>query len=142
MAEDYSKTLFNEAGFIVKRMHDLHDRINKARNNPLAWNVEEACYNYQLIFNASVSLLKESWAKLTDDEQKELWNLKDLITKTMKVLPVHQDIYKESTDTKETNINYDNWSRVEKLLDIFENKIQISLEAHGLSNPDVEDDMF
>ena len=47
--EDISKGLFNEAGFIVKRLHALQDEINKVRSNLLAWNEDKECWNYQIL---------------------------------------------------------------------------------------------
>lgn len=144
MAEDYSnKSLFNEAGFIIQRLNKIQDRINIVlRPNPLIWNIEFSCYNYQIWFSDLCSLFNEVYAKLSDDEQKELEGIRKGIKSALNNLDIHKTVKDVNTNRTMLIIDNKTWGIIEDNLDMFEKKIKLGIELHGLGNPDVEGDMF
>lgn len=146
MAEDSygsSKALLNEAGYIIKRLDVLQNRINTVRMNPLAWNNEMGTYNYLIWFADLNSLLHETWAKLDDNEQKELESVRILIHNSLKLIPPHKVVSKASDSKKSIRLAERNWESIEQVILIFEKKIKTALDDHGLANPDMDDgDLF
>lgn len=144
MAEDYSsKSLFNEAGFIIQRLDVLQKRISiVCRPNPLMYNNEFGCYNYEVWFSDLSSLLNEVWGKLTDDEQKDLENHRKLIRKSMRLLPIHKFVRTTDSNVQILKVDNDQWDILYDNLDLLEKRIRDAMDKHGLGNPDMEGDMF
>jgi hypothetical protein len=147
MAEEFvnysNRSLFNEAGFIIQRLHKIQDRINlMIRPNPLLWNQELNCYNYQVWFADLSSLLNEVWGKLSDDEQEDIEKLRQLIRTALKDLPIHKIVRDEERNTTKLIVDEKIWATIENNIDKLEKKIRVAMESHGLGNPDVEGDMF
>lgn len=144
MAEDYSsKSLFNEAGFIIQRLDVLQKRISiVCRPNPLMFNNEFNCYNYEVWFSDLSSLLNEIWGKLTDDEQKDLEAHRKLIKNSLRVLPIHKIIKNATNNISILKVDSEQWDLVYDNLDLLEKRIRQAMDTHGLGNPDMEGDMF
>ena len=143
MAEDYAgKSLFNEAGFIIQRLHRLQDRINMVRTNPLLFNPELNCYNYQVWFADLSSLLNEVWGKLTDDEQKEFELQRKTIRQALNTLPIHKTINNAEKNISVLKVDNATWTLIEDSLDSLEKKIRNAMDKHGLGNPDMEGELF
>lgn len=140
MVEKYegAKASWNEAGYLVKRLDILQSRINAVRTNPLTWNYEQSCYNYQVWFSDLLSLLNEVWAKLDDKEMEDAKIFENTLRNAFKLMPPHKIIHKASTNERETKLNLYSWELIYNNLLIFERKIKEFLEHHGLSNPDDE----
>jgi hypothetical protein len=141
---DYSsKSLFNEAGFIIQRLDVLQKRISFiCRPNPLMFNNEFNCYNYQVWFSDLSSLLNEVWGKLTDDEQKEIEAHRQIIKKSLKMLPIHKVVRNADNNIQILKVDETQWSLLEDNLDLLEKRIRDAMDKHGLGNPDMEGDMF
>lgn len=140
---DYQKAVFNEGVLIARRLDVLQTRINSVRVNPLAWNNEQATYNYCVWYSDLCSLLNEAWSKMTDEEKKEIDKVRILIDEYLKIFPPHKTIVNENLNTREVKVRIENWEKIKKLLFIFEQNIKLYLDRHGLSNPDIEGgDMF
>jgi acyl carrier protein phosphodiesterase len=141
--EDYSKALFNEGVLIARRLDVLQSRINSVRINPLAFNIEQNCYNYLVWYGDLCSLLNEVWSKLTDEEQKQVTTIRKLLDEALTILPPHSATINERLNKKEVKVNYERWNKIKNILSLFETEIKTYLDRHGFANPDVEGgDMF
>jgi hypothetical protein len=137
-----SKSLFNEAGFVIRRLDILQTRINSVRMNLLYWNNEAGCYNYMILYSDLCSLLNEVWAKLTDDEKKDIEKLRSTLHKALKTIPPHKLISKEADKSNKVTLNNKSWDMIEQGLIMFEYNIKTYLDNHGLSNPNMDDEGF
>jgi hypothetical protein len=138
LMENQQKAVFNEGMLQATRLNSIQDGINKVRINPLAFNLEQNCYNYQVWFYSLCSLLSEGTGKFSDTEVGELNSVQELIEKTLEFFPPHITIRNEVNNTKVTKVKAKNWDKIRKLLIIFEKQLRITLDEHGLTNPDVE----
>lgn len=137
MAVD-QKASFHEGYEQVTRIGELKNDINKVRKNPLAFNTETNCYNYEVYFSDLCSLFYEGNAKFNETEQKQVLYLKKLVEDTFLFFPPHKTVIKESTRKRVTVVKTENWRKVREMLEVFERYILQKLDAHGLGNPDVE----
>lgn len=135
---EYQKGLFHEGFLKPERLDKSQVRLNSVRINPLAFNIEFNCWNYQVWFSDLCSLLSEAQGKLSDDEQTDLERLRDLIDDALVYFPPHKTIRNDALNTKITKIKYSNWQKIKTFLNLFEREIKMALDRHGLSNPDIE----
>lgn len=140
---DYAgKSLFNEAGFIIQRLNELQREINLVRRNPLLFNEFTQCYNYEVWFANLCSTLNEVWAKLTDDEQKDIDSLRKTIENAIDLIPAHKSTYDANQNKKVLTVDKERWKLIRANLDLFEKKLTSAKDSHGLGNPDMEGDLF
>lgn len=134
-----SKTQFNEAYFNLKRLDELQTRINMAKFNLKAYNIELSLFNYEVVYRGLCSLLNEIWAKLTEEEKNVSSDYQDKLREYIDNIKFFKPKNKNSKDL----IFYgDKWARMEKYLDKFEKMIKEYMNIHGISNPDLEEGMF
>ncbi|HEY5631621.1 MAG TPA: hypothetical protein VIR31_05800 [Nitrososphaeraceae archaeon] len=137
--EDENKqSLFNAGVAQAQRIDSLQRAINSARFNPQQINSETLTLNYQVLISSLDGLLKEAWSKLTDPERKELLKLNNLLKSMQETYPPIERIEVEGDET--TSLNYSNYTRLLKIIDIYERKVKDALDAHGLNSPNKDDD--
>lgn len=142
MAE-FQKAVFNEGFLQSQRLNELQHDINNVRVNPLAFNLDKNCYNYEVWFMDLCSLYSEAIGKLDNNEINDLEYIKKMINTTLKYKKPHINVINQFKNESTTRINRNNWDFLRTLLEIFEKQVKISLNNHGLSNPDIEGgDMF
>lgn len=136
MEEDSGKlSRFNAGIAQTIRIDDLQQKLNLARFNPLAQDLEIGRFNYEIMVSACDGLLQESWAKLSPKEKEEGDRLRKLVSLFIDVFP----IYTQTKDGK-TKVNYQNYRKFMELINLYEKKNKIFLDDHNLNAPNYEDD--
>lgn len=130
MAEfESNKSFFNAGMAMAERIDSLQRALNAARFNPLAINEELSKPNFEIMKSACDGLVNECWGKMTVDERKEATSLKKVSDDFL--------IYKKILIQKgnDVKINNDNYRSFMILLDMYEKKCKVYLEAHDLNSP-------
>lgn len=138
---DGEVSIWNEAMFKMKRLHELQSEINRVKMNLLAKHYLTGQWNYEVWFNSIVSLYSEGQAKYKEEEKKECDALKNIIEELLTALPVHK---------RKVNIDYSgrnkhgnafmesNWKNIKKMIEMFESKVKLYNDKHGLSTANKE----
>lgn len=139
--DDNKRSVFNAGVAQAERIDALQRAINAARFNPLAMNPETSTFNYEVMLASLDGLLKEAWGKMKeDDERPNAKKLKELVHNIAQFQPPVKRIM--SNGSSELAINIDNYRKLMKLMEIYENEIRDLLEIHELNSPnkDWDDD--
>lgn len=130
---------WNEALFKMMRLHRIQTEINVVKMNPLS-TYEDGQYNYVVWFNLLKNLYDEGKAKYKTKELEEVDSIKETIEKLMEKCPAHIIKYGVSYGASKARsiINMDNWKAIKGLLELFETKIKLFNDQHGLSTANKE----
>jgi hypothetical protein len=109
------------------------------KKNPLAWNLQENCYNYLVWFRNLQCLFSEGLGKFDEREIKELEQLSLFIEEALKIMPPHISIINQMKNENTTRIKQKNWEFVKTLILKYEKYLMFALDVHGLTNPNNED---
>lgn len=140
-APEISKSNFNEAMFVMRRLDTLQRRMNEIlKPNLIFYNVDIGIYNYECYFEDMKSVVKEMWGKMTDPEKKDCLILENLIQDMLINYPPHRKVKKNDINSPQVIFNQDKWNKMKKALDIFEKNIMLWKEAHGYGSPSIEDE--
>ena len=89
---DMGKTSKFNAGILqMQRIHDLQERLNLAKINPLAYNEDLGLFNYEVILNTINALYLEAESKLATKEKEEAVKLKKALEIFLERKPVHPE---------------------------------------------------
>jgi len=138
--EGGKESKYNEASFQMKRIHELQDKINKAKINPLLFNMEEGTYGFNVIFNSLCSAFGEIQAKLTDIEYLQGKIVMARIERLMEKQPVYESSWNGSTSNYNLSFNHSNWKILRNALDNFGFLVGKFKEKHKFSSPEAEDE--
>lgn len=136
---EIQKAVFNEGYFQSQRLNKLQDELNDVKKNALAWNLEQNCYNYMVWFKNLQCLFNEAIGKLDKEEIITLESIATLVKRSLKYKPPHLTIVNQMKNENTTRVKRENWEFLEKLLEIYEKQVRISLDTHGLTNPNNDD---
>jgi len=133
---------WNEAVFKMKRLHDIQTEINNSKMDPLSKNdCLVNLWNFQVWINSVLALYSEGQAKYSDDEIKEVNQIKDLIENYIKKYPIYNMVIKQNYSCKKETKPYfsqDNWENIRKLIVVLESKVKLYNDKHGLSTKNQE----
>ena len=130
---------WNEAMLKMVRIHKIQTEINIAMMNPLQ-KAEGQNYNYIVTFNLLIRLYHEGKPKYSSKEILEVDLLKDAIENLLERFPVHQTKINNGYNGKQKVDIYHsgNWKLIKGLLEVFESKIKLYNDVHGLSTKNSE----
>lgn len=141
MAEEsgFSSTAsWSEMTLQPKRIDELQREINNVRKNPTAFNLEHNTYNYNIWYSNITSLYSESNAKLTEQEEKDLFLLRDFIKSLLIYKPPHKKTFNDGNKQAKTIFLPKHWEILQGFLFMYEKYTRKYLDKHGLGNPDKE----
>jgi len=132
---------WNEALFKMKRLHELQSEINVVKMNPLSKHYVTGRWNFDIWFNSVVALYYEGQAKYTEEEVKEIDNIKSIIESLLET----KNPYRRTASSTYSGRNKykhifreENWKLLKKLIELLEKKVKILNDVHGLSTKNVE----
>lgn len=130
---------WNEAMFKMMRLHRIQTEINVVKMNPLS-KYEDGQYNYVVWFNLLKNLYDEGKAKYKVKELEEVDKIKETIELLMERCPAHVIRYGVGYGSSRARsiINLDNWKVIKGMLELFETKIKLYNDLHGLSTKNSE----
>jgi len=130
---------WNEAGLKMIRIHRIQTELNVAMMNPLQRNESED-YNYIVVFNLISRLYHEGKPKYATKEILEVDGFKNVIDELLIKFPVHATKINNGYNgsTKVDIFNSGNWKLIKTLLEIFESKVKLYNDVHGLSTKNTE----
>lgn len=134
---DGSKAGFNEAAYMMVRLHQLQTAINQARLNPLGSDPTTGTPYYKLWLSCLDGLYSEMSGKLNDAQKKELKAYQQIIRSKLITNPIYRQTHSAVTGTNRTIFNHQAWADIEHLLMQYEEKLKVFKEEHGLGNPDM-----
>src|SRR3990167_6059445 len=127
---------FDQKAFLQLRLHTLLERINKFNENPLFFNPEFNCRNYQLVFQDLCSVLQTIYSKLTSDEKQKSRSARETLKEQIG-LPVF--LKKQDAFLQEVRgFSNDNWVKIYDGLFNFRCLLEDMMDAHGF-NPSKDD---
>ena len=132
---DGSKSGFNEAGYMMVRIHLLQTAMNQAKLNPLGSDPQTGTPYYKLWLSCLDSLYSEMSGKLELKEKKELRAYQQIIRSKLLTNPIYRRSYSAVSGTGKMVFNQSNWQDIEHLLMRYEERVKFYKEEHGLGNP-------
>ncbi len=141
---DFGKTSKFNAGVLqMQRIHDLQERLNLAKINPIAYNEDLGLFNYEIIINTTNALYLEAESKLGLYEKEQAIALKKAIEVFMERKPVHVE-KRMSQYPYRMNLQLDksNWDILRKVIFFYESLVRDYLEVHALNSPQADDPRF
>ena len=141
---DQGKTSkFNAAVLQMQRIHDLQERLNRAKINPLAYSEDVGLFNYEIILNTITALYLEVEPKLSKVENEKGLVLKEAIEDFLEKTPVHFEKKTLTYPYRPTiQFNKQNWESVRKVIFFYESLVRDFLEIHGMNSPPNDDPRF
>lgn len=141
---DHGKTSkFNAAVLQMQRIHDLQERLNRAKINQLAYSEDVGLFNYEIILNTINALYLEVEPKLGTKENKKGLLLKEAIEDSLKKNPVHFEKKTLTYPYRPTiQFNKNNWENIRKVIFFYESLVRDFLEIHGMNSPPNDDPRF
>lgn len=134
--ENIKLTVYDQKAYLQLRLHQKLIRIDCFNANPLAYNLEMGCFNYQIIFNDLCSIFLDISSKLSETEAGEIIELKKKIQKKM-FLPINYRNRNNMFSVRKT-FDFKLWSEINEGLFNLRLKIEEAMTKHGF-NPDKED---
>lgn len=128
---------YNQALFQQIRLHELWTRIERMSINPLLYNPEFKLYHYEVMFNDLGNILKVVYPKLTSTDQEAMLKDRDELQELIKSKPIYQRIKKFNKIW--TRFDKEAWTDINDKLFNFMLKIEVTLDKHGLGNPNKDD---
>lgn len=134
---------WNEGNFKNLRLHEAQEWINAGKVSPFEPTEDKTKMNYQ-IWKAGIDILYgEGQSKYSDDEIKEVNDIKDLVESMIEMKPPVRKITEHSINGKRDKLTPipENQKRIKKYLEVYEEIVKKHNDAHGLStrNRDEED---
>lgn len=134
---DGSKSGFNEAAYMMVRLHQLQTGINQARLNPLGSDPQTGTPYYKLWLSCLDALYSEMSGKFEEKQKKELKAYQQIIRSKLLTNPIYRRSYSAVSGTSKMLFNQSNWIDIEHLLMQYEEKLKLYKEEHGLGNPNM-----
>jgi len=136
------KGMFNQAQYSQERLHKLLTNCDTLNETPLIFDEEANMYYYEMIANNYQSIFLSIYAKLNPEEKEIIGKVNSLLHQFIHSFPVFQKIYPSIQNPSHTRIikKYDNWIKISGILTNLRQHLEKAMEAHGLSNPDLEED--
>ncbi len=138
--EDIDKSSYNEAALKMIRIHKLQEQVNVCSTNPLIFNQDYQCYNYQLMFRCLNSLYQEISDKLSKEKEiPGMTKMRKELKKFMKDHPIFKD--KRDRDGKLSQVKEHDEAAFEILeegLFAYETRIKYLAGKHGYGSPSEE----
>lgn len=136
---------WNEGNLKSLRLHEAQELINLSKMNPL--KKVNGSWNFQMWIEGINILFGEGYSKYSDDEKKYVTKEKeilDLILERFPIIKFYVPHSFEDPEETEVQIDYDNWKRVKKKIEFFEEIVKKFNDEHGLStrNVDFEEDAY
>lgn len=143
--DDYGERMqskFSEAWLKMARLDKLQDTINGCWISPLDYNEKLGNYNYMIIIACDDGLLKEIYGKLTDEEKKNIDDLRNAIRAMIKKYPIHEPIRDMTTNKRDFKINQKVWLVFADWLDKYDKEIRVLIDktGYGTANKEMYDD--
>ncbi len=133
---------WHEGNFKTLRLHEAQEMINYGKVNPFSIAEDEQAWKYQ-IWKAGIDILYgEGQSKYSDDEEKEVENIRDYIYRVLQVFPPFKTISETNyAGKKDRTIGINsNQEKIERILYLYEKKVKQLNDVHGLSTRNQEDD--
>lgn len=134
------KSQFNAGVALTQRIDSLQRAINAARYNPFAINPETMTYNWQVMIDSLNGLYQEGRPKFTDAEQKDCEQIRGVVDKLIEFSPPVMTQTQGRYGTQRQSVDYESWTKLKKLLTIYEQKLRQYFDVHNLNSPNREDD--
>ena len=140
MAEHKSEVKFNQAGYQQERINDLMRVINLCWINPTQYNYQFNDFNYRVIFRVLTSYYSEIRSKLKT-EREGIDKLMNLLYSYIENKPIVSTKKQASMFNTSNKTKFDNasWSKINRALFLYQNKILDAAESHGMGNPTIKD---
>jgi len=129
---------FNQAGYSQMRLHELFLRIDRLSINPLLFDEDFRCNNYEVIFRDLCSVFSTISSKLTNSEIEEIIEMRNEISISIRHEPVFnscQSVDRYGGKKKEIKFNVINWDKINDKLFFFRLKLEKQMDKHGFGNP-------
>lgn len=131
---------YNQASYQQLRINDLLQLIDRASINPLAQDQSIGVYNYQLIFNNLNSLFITTHAKYTEEELKEVQEMKKELQNFINTNPIFQQRLDPRDSSRRTIVfQTAKWNTLWDMILNYRMKIEKLMDVHGFGNPTKED---
>ena len=132
---------WNEGNLKSLRLHEAQELINNSKIDPLKKNVGDK-WNYEIWIFGITILYGEGQSKYSNDEIKDIEEIKELIYLRLAFNPITKttssaDMFNSS---RKTFVNYKNWENLRKLIELYEQKVRLFNDKHGLSTRNYDDD--
>lgn len=133
--------IYNQAFYLMLRLHELMKRIDLCNINPQEFNYEFNNYNYKIIFNDLNSVLFLISSKLTTKELQDAKNIKYCISQIIQELPIWVDISSSTFGgtINQKHLNQKNWGLLMEFLSKFRLELESLMETHKIGNPSQRD---
>lgn len=131
---------WNSAQLTNIRLDKLKNKIDQAWINPVAWNMEEQSFNYEVIFISNNLLLKAVIPKLSSAEEKEGEGLRKGIEEFIGKYPIVENKKKNYSKKGEDKLNEKNWFVLKKHLWNYCVNVGKYFDKHGMDIPNSESD--
>ena len=136
---DGKKSAWNSAQLKVKRIDDWMITIGNMRVNPLAWNMDWNCYNWNVWITGTNIVYSEIKHLLDTEEKKYAEELKKNFEMLLEKYPVLIEKKKRYSESK-SEIDYDNWKLIKKVLEKWQDLVLELHSEHGLDTSIYEQD--
>jgi len=133
---------WNEGNLKNIRLHEAQELINTSKISPL--EKQGTYFGYQLWIAGVEILYGEGYSKYKSDEIEVIERIKIIINNKLMLYPPIKVIVINSVNSQErsSRLNYKNWEELKKLIELFEQKVKLYNDKHGLStkNYDYDDE--
>ena len=139
---DKKESEFNELAYKMLRVHKLQDKINMIWSAPTNMWLNDGNGQMQMGFVLIASytgrLYSEVRSKCTPAEMEEMDELRNTLSEI--VDKGREAIYplRKNLDRQEERYDHEEWLRIKKLLEYYNDKVLILLDEHGF-NPNKND---
>jgi len=125
---------WNEGDLKSLRLHEAQELINNSKIEPFK-KIGKRRYNYLNWIEGCSVLYGEGKSKYADNERKEIEEIKTLIYKKIIISPIIMRVKViNGFENKEREmINYKNWESLRKLIELYEQRVKLFNDKHGLS---------
>lgn len=132
---------FNQAVYQQRRIDELLLRVDRLGTNPLFYNSEYKCYNYEIIFRDLCSLLATISAKLKKEDKDDVFKIKDKIFNLFSGNSIWKitHIKKFYSEGKLYSLNYAQFKILSDDLFEFRIKLEYLMDKYGYGNPTKDD---
>ena len=115
---------FNAGVLQTQRINKILDLINFCKNNPLAFNMDQNDWNFNIILRCVNNLFDEIEGFMKRDESKICVQIKERINKLIIDYPIIDNIKRSPYGNPEKQINESNWRILQKALDHYERLVR------------------
>lgn len=136
------KSRFNAGIAQVYRLDAAQQKLNEARQAPLAFNSDTQQFGYEMMLSSILSMYKEGKPKFNPDEIKTCERFIKVIQEQMKLHPIFKTIDNQERNERNVVVDYENWEKIDKLISLFEDDVRAFLDEHDFNSPNKGDDDY